>query len=490
MSGLIVDNFAGGGGASLGIEWALGRPVDIAINHDPEAVAMHRANHPDTLHHCQSVWRANPYDVAKGRPVDLAWFSPDCKHHSKAKGGKPVEKRIRDLAWVVVMWARTVRPAVIMLENVEEFRDWGPLLESGRPCPDRKGSEFDLWVREIRRCGYQVEWRELRACDFGAPTIRKRLFLVARCDGKPIRWPEPTHGPGLIPYRTAAECIDWSIPVQSIFGRKRPLVENTMRRIARGIQRYVIDTADPFIVPVTHHGDARVHGLDEPLRTITTAKRGELALAVPFVSRQFGKSVGSSIEAPIGTVTAGGSGKSALVAAFLAQHNTGMVGHPATKPVSTITQRGTQQALVTSHLLKLRGTCRDGQDARQPMPTLTAGGWHVGEVRAFLLKYYETAVGQSLKEPMHTATAKARFGLVTVAGEEYQIVDIGMRMLAARELFRAQGVPDSYKIDPVVNGKPLSKTAQIRMCGNMVSPYPARELVHANMVADSAELAA
>ena len=270
---LIVDNFAGGGGASPGIEAALGRPVDIAINHDPGAIAMHTVNHPQTLHYCESVWDVDPVKVCGGRSVALAWFSPDCKHFSKAKGGKPVEKKIRGLAWVVLRWAAKVRPRVIMLENVEEFQTWGPLVNN-RPCPARKGETFRRWIQQLKALGYQVEYRELRACDYGAPTIRKRLFVIARCDGEPIVWPAPMHGPGLKPYRTAAEIIDWSIPVKSIFGRKRPLAENTMRRIAKGIQRFVIEHPDPFIAPVdaspfiTEHANGssqRNMPIDEPL---------------------------------------------------------------------------------------------------------------------------------------------------------------------------------------------------------------------------------
>ncbi|MGH6891471.1 MAG: DNA cytosine methyltransferase [Dongiaceae bacterium] len=552
---IIVDSFAGGGGASTAIEEALGRPIDVAINHDPEAVAMHMANHPETLHYCKSVWSADPRAVAAGCPVGLAWFSPDCKHFSKAKGGTPVEKDIRDLAWVVVEWAKLVRPRVIMLENVEEFRDWGPLVmtEDGKtvPCPRRKGLEFRRWLRELVKHGYRVEHRELRACDYGSPTIRKRLFLVARRDGAPVVWAKPTHGPGLVPYRTAAECIDWSIPCRSIFERKKPLAENTLRRIARGIRRYVIDAAKAFIVPVTHTGDSRVHPIDEPFRTITRAPRGELAVVVPtivgcggragqsrprggdepmatakadaclvtanrmvnnsghsggaadapaptittgnhhalvaatMVQTGYGERDGQApraldLEKPLGTVVAGGV-KHGLVTAFLAQHNGGAVGHTAAEPLSTIMHQGSQQQLVTSHLLKLRNN-QHSADLRAPMPTLTAGGGHVGEVRAFLIKYYGSGgQDQALSDPMHTLTAKARMGLVTIEGQDWQIVDIGMRMLTARELFRAQDFPDGYQIAPLYNGKPLSKTAQIRMCGNSVCRGPARALVAANL---------
>ena len=331
LLGLIVDNFAGGGGASLGIELASWAGPDIAINHDAIALGLHAANHPHCQHLVEDVWAIDPRAVTNGRHVALAWFSPDCKHFSKAKGGRPVEKNIRGLAWVVIRWAATVRPTMIALENVEEFQDWGPLTQDGLPCPERKGRTFDLFVRRLREMGYAVEWRELRACDFGAPTIRKRLFLVARCDGRPIRWPAATHGkPGslevasgaLQPWRTAAECIDWSIPCPSIFGRERPLAEKTLARIARGVRRFVIDAAQPFIVPVTHSGDLRSHAIDEPLRTITGAQRGEYSLIAPYFVPRHGERPTQeprckSVDEPMPVVTATANGAS-LVAATLA----------------------------------------------------------------------------------------------------------------------------------------------------------------------------
>jgi DNA (cytosine-5)-methyltransferase 1 len=456
--GLIIDNFAGGGGASTGIERGMGRKIDIAINHDEAAIAVHKANHPDTLHYCQSVWRADPKDVVKGREVDLAWFSPDCKHFSKAKGGKPVEKSIRDLAWVVVLWAKRVRPKVIMLENVEEFQTWGPIGEDGRPCPIQKGFTFQKWIKELRKCGYKVEWREMRACDYGAPTIRKRLFLIARCDGLPIVWPEATHGVGKLPYKTAGEIIDWDIPCPSIFGRKMPLKEATCRRIATGIMKYVVNAARPFIVPITHTkaGDF-AYSVDAPLKTITTAKGGEFA----------------------------------LVSAWIAQFNTGVVGRKANEPLSTIMMRGTQQVLVSSHILKLRNNCY-GQPMSEPLDVITSGGLHFGEVRAFLCKYYgNDKDGQSLNEPCHTITTKERFGLIVVSvdGQEYAIADIGMRMLSARELARAQGFPDDYILDPICEYSTpsgakkigqLPKVHQIAKIGNSVCPIMAEVLTRAN----------
>lgn len=462
---LIVDNFAGGGGASLGIKLALGREPDIAINHDPEAIAMHTANHPHTRHYCESVWDIDPVAVCEGRPVGLAWFSPDCKHFSKAKGGKPVEKKIRGLAWVAVKWAKAKRPRVIILENVEEFQDWGPVLPDGKPCPMRKGHTFRRFVGELERLGYRVEWRELRACDYGAPTIRRRLFLVARCDGLPIVWPEPTHGPGLLPYRTAAECIDWSIPCPSIFERKRPLAEATLRRIARGVWKFVIEAERPYVV-----GDTA--------STLIQTGYGERKGQAPRVP---------GLDKPLGTLV--GTSKHALVTAFLAKHYTGVVGSRLDEPMGTVTATD-HHSLVTSHLVKLKGTCAHGQSVLEPMPTVQAGGNHIGEVRAFLVKYYGTAVGADLFEPMHTVTAKHRIGLVMVHGEPYQIVDIGMRMLQPRELFLAQGFTDSYIIDFEHNGRPLPKSSQVRMCGNSVSPIHGAAIVRAQFGLDAMQEAA
>lgn len=490
---LIVDSFAGGGGASMGIELALGRSPDIAINHDPEAIAMHQANHPHTRHYCESVWDVSPKKATGGKPMGLAWFSPDCKHFSKAKGGKPVDKAIRGLAWVVIRWARDVRPRVIILENVEEFQTWGPLLENGKPCPMRKGFTFRRWLNELERLGYKVEFRELRACDFGAPTTRKRFFLIARCDGQPIVWPAPSHGPGRAqPWRMAAECINWSLECPSIFDRERPLAENTMRRIARGLRRYVLESPDPFIVPLTHHGDRRVHPIGEPLPTVTGAHRGELALVSPsLVQVGYGEREGQAprcldIQQPLGTVVAQGQ-KHALVTAFLAKHYGDRGQRPGSsmlEPFDTVTAVD-HHSLIASHLVKMRGSLEThhttAQDWREPAPTITAGGTHLAEVRAFLIKYYGTDGDPELRQPLHTITTRDRFGIVTIRGEEYAIADIGMRMLAPRELFRAQGFPDTYRIEIEHNGKPLSKTAQVRMCGNSVCPPLAAALVRANL---------
>lgn len=494
LTEIVIDSFAGGGGASTGIELAIGRSVDIAINHDPAAIAMHKVNHPDTLHYCESVWDVDPRKVAQGQPVALCWLSPDCKHFSKAKGGKPVEKHIRGLAWVAVRWAATVKPRVIMLENVEEFKTWGPLLIDGKPDPKQKGRTFQAFVNALKRQGYTVDWRELRACDYGAPTIRKRFFLIARCDGQPIIWPKPTHGDPksvevkagrLKPWRTAAEVIDWSLPCPSIFERKKPLAENTRRRIARGIQKFVIDNPKPFIMQIGQSGfskDDRSYSLDIPLTTIVT--KAEHCLVAPVIARQFGQSVGHSINDPLGTITAGGMGKSQLVAAFLAQYHTEttkseVIGQAMDRPIMTL-DTSPRYGLVTSYLTKFRGT-NIGQTMDEPLQTVTAGGNHFGEVRAFLTQFNGTSIGQKCSEPLNTVTTKDRFGLVTLQGQDYQIIDIGMRMLEPRELFAAQGFPEDYVIDKDYYGKVYPKAAQVARCGNAVPPPFAEHLVKANL---------
>jgi DNA (cytosine-5)-methyltransferase 1 len=664
---LIIDNFAGGGGTSTGLEEAFGRPVDIAINHDPEALALHAMNHPHTKHLCESVWDVDPIKVTNNQPVGLVWLSPDCKHFSKAKGGTPVAKNIRGLAWVTLRWAAKCKPRVIMLENVEEFKTWGPLLVDAegnfRPDPAKKGKTFESFLRQLRGHGYTVDHRELRASDYDTPTIRKRFFLVARRDGLPIRWPAPTNGAptsagvlagNLAPWRTAAECIDWSIPCPSIFERKRPLADATLRRIAKGIQRYVVDAETPFIigqggpiysgkpvpadqpfgtlttenhraivvpsiVPVTHQGGYRSESVHEPFRTITSAQRGEKALAVAtMVQTGYGERDGQTpraldIEKSLGTVVAGASkaalvtaflnehanssnqrtmpadqplrticaqvkgghfsavsatlvgvggragdsrprgadepaatitakGDTAIATAFLAKHYTGVVGsdledplgtvtgcdhhslvtanlihmghgegagggkrfshgiRDVEQPINTITASGATAGVVTSSLVKLRGTSSTA-DMDEPLHTVSAGGQHHAEVRAFLVKYYGTDQDPRLEEPLHTVTTKDRYGLVTIEGVDYQIVDIGLRMLEPAELYRAQGFPASYVIREIPDPKllfkdghqadgdplalprvPLTKSAQVRMCGNSVCPPMARALIQANFM--------
>lgn len=537
MKEIIVDNFAGGGGASTGIEMATGRSVDIAINHDPAAIAMHKANHPTTKHYCESVWEVDPVEACAGHSVALAWFSPDCKHFSKAKGSKPVDKNIRGLAWIAVKWAKLVKPRVIILENVEEFKTWGPLIKNEKgesyPDPKKKGKTFYLFIQALKKQGYKVEFRELRACDYGAPTIRKRFFMIARCDGKPILWPERTHGDpeglevkaGLLePWRTAAEIIDWSIPCPSIFERKKPLAENTMKRIARGIQKFVIENPKPFIVQVNHSGakhhycnsvekplptitskhgfgvvtpyiarigqtgfggDRLSYDIEDPLTTITS--KAEHLLVTPFLTAYHSETKenevrGQEIDKPLNTLDT--SNRYGLVAAFISKYYDGGytgAGSDIKDPLHTVTAVD-HNALVTSHLIQFNNNCF-GQKVDRPINTIVAGPGHFGEVRAFLMTYYGNGedIGQRLEEPLRTITSKDRFGLITIQGQDYQIIDIGMRMLEPRELFNAQGFPQDYIIDKDHEGKKYPKTAQVARCGNAVPPPFANVLVRANL---------
>lgn len=473
---LIIDNFAGGGGTSTGLEQAFARPVDVAINHDSKALAMHRINHPETKHYCESVWDVDPVEVTGNQPVGLVWLSPDCKHFSKAKGGKPVEKKIRGLAWIALRWAAKTRPRVIMLENVEEFKTWGTLGKDGRPCPQGKGRTFKSFVNALKRQGYEVDWRELRACDYGSPTIRKRFFLIARRDGLKIQWPAPTHGnpesiqvqKGLLkPWHTAAECIDWSIDCPSIFTRKRPLAEATMERIAKGLDRFVLSAAKPFVV-----------------------NAGEADLA-PVLTECANASNQRSMPAdePLRTICAQKGGHHALIAAHLAKNYTGVVGSSVKEPVHTITAID-HNSLVLSHLSKLRNNCV-GQGVAEPMHTITAGGGHFAEVRAFLTAFYGNEKdGNAVDKPLRTIPTRDRFGLVMINQQQYQITDIGFRMLQPAELFKAQGFPASYiferGIDELGNEIRLTKTEQTRMCGNSVCPQLSRALVEANFKHENA----
>lgn len=502
---LVVDLFAGGGGASTGIELAIGRPVDVAVNHDPEAVSLHQANHPQTRHFVSNVFDVDPRTVTAGRPVGLLWASPDCTYHSKARGGKPHRdrnkaRRRRGLAGVVTRWAADVKPRIILLENVEEFQHWGPLLDDGTPCPNRRGTSFNRWVARLRNLGYQVEWRELRACDYGAPTTRKRLFVVARCDGMPIVWPEPTHADpqhakarGLLPWRTAAECIDWSIPCPSIFERERPLADATLRRIAHGVMRYVINTAKPYIVRIGQTGGRGkyTNATTEPLSTITT--KAEHCLAVPtLVQTGYGERAGQAprvpgLDKPLGTVV--GGQKHALVAAFLAKHYGGVIGHGLRQPIGTVTTVD-HHSVVAANLIDsahsdvspsgVKRWSHGNRAITNPMPTVVASGGNQALVASFLTAYYGSDQDTPLDDPLHTITTKPRFALVMVDGVPHTIDDIGMRMLQPRELYTAQGFPASYLIDRGADGKPLSKAAQVRMCGNSVSPMVAQALAAAN----------
>ena len=544
-----VDLFAGGGGASTGIEMGLGRPVHIAINHNPAAISMHQANHPGALHLQTDVWAVDPVEVLAGRHIGWFHASPDCTHHSQAAGGQPRKKEIRDLSWVVIKWAGIGQPRIISLENVKQIRQWGPLIakrckHTGRvvtlqqiecpvtgkmvnrvaepgervprgeqflvPDPKRKGTTWRKFLACLEALGYVVEHRILKACDYGAPTSRERLFLVARRDGHPIVWPEPTHAAkpkkGQQPYRTAAECIDFSLPSKSIFERKKPLAEATLRRIAKGIDREVLQKAQPFIVPIANWSRDAVLPVDQPLNTVTAWPRGgSFALASPsLVQVGYGERAGQSprvpgLGKPLGTVVAGGI-KHAVTTAFLEQANGGfntMHSRGMDETVSTVTNTGSQQRLVTANLVTLRkNSTGRGMDA--VVPTLTAGAEHhalvectlspeveAGALRcaAFLMKYHgigENVIG--MDEPVSTVTTKDRLALVTVwiGGDPYVIVDIHLRMLQPHELYAAQGFPRSYRITHGHDGREFTKSEQVHMCGNSVSPPPLAAIAAAN----------
>lgn len=609
---IIVDNFAGGGGASTGIELATGRVVDIAINHDPDAILMHRTNHPHTMHYQASVWDVDPVEVCRGRPVGLAWFSPDCKHFSKAKGGKPVDKNIRGLAWIVLRWAGTVRPRVIILENVEEFQTWGP-VRRGHPVKSKTGQTFRQWLGQLEALGYTVEWRELVAADYGAPTTRKRFFLIARSDERPIVWPEPTHAPAdsqevkagtKKPWRSAAEIIDWNLPTPSIFATKeeirerygvaavRPLARNTMRRVARGVDKFVIRSASPFLVIVNHAGEFRGQGLAEPLQTIT-AKHGygvASPVMAPLTMHNNQNAVGTSITDPVNTITGTGAGghqmlitptlaaigqtgggdrcrsmeepthtqvskaeecvvcpamiqyhteqtervrgqgvtdpimtidasnRYGLAAATLTKYYSGDHNQDAAAPLHTITTRDREgvtvanlskfyggvvgaaasdplptvtavdhNALQTAHMVKMKGTNLGGQ-AQDPLQTITAGGGHHGVVATRIVKAEPGAdlqnwpkIRAALNEFCDYHLEDTEVILFSIGGAWYFMADIGLRMLTPRELYRANGFPDDYKIDRDYTGKEYGKTKQVARCGNAVPPPFATALVRANL---------
>ncbi len=609
---IIVDNFAGGGGASTGIELATGRVVDIAINHDPDAILMHRTNHPHTMHYQASVWDVDPVEVCRGRPVGLAWFSPDCKHFSKAKGGKPVDKNIRGLAWIVLRWAGTVRPRVIILENVEEFQTWGP-VRRGHPVKSKTGQTFRQWLGQLEALGYTVEWRELVAADYGAPTTRKRFFLIARSDERPIVWPEPTHAPAdsqevkagtKKPWRSAAEIIDWNLPTPSIFATKeevrerygvaavRPLARNTMRRVARGVDKFVIRSASPFLVIVNHAGEFRGQGLAEPIQTIT-AKHGygvASPVMAPLTMHNNQNAVGTSITDPVNTITGTGAGghqmlitptlaaigqtgggdrcrsmeepthtqvskaeecvvcpamiqyhteqtervrgqgvtdpimtidasnRYGLAAATLTKYYNGDHNQDAAAPLHTITTRDREgvtvanlskfyggvvgaaasdplptvtavdhNALQTAHMVKMKGTNLGGQ-AQDPLQTITAGGGHHGVVATRIVKAEPGAdlqnwpkIRAALNEFCDYHLEDTEVILFSIGGVWYFMADIGLRMLTPRELYRANGFPDDYKIDRDYTGKEYGKTKQVARCGNAVPPPFATALVRANL---------
>lgn len=460
---LFVDNFAGGGGASNGIEVAIGRSVDIAINHDPAAIAMHKANHPETKHYCEDVWEVDPVEACDGNPVALAWFSPDCKHFSRAKGGKPVDNNIRGLAWVSIKWALKVRPRVIMLENVPEIQTWGPLGRDNKPIKSRSGETFNGFISILshgiskthpafieccdalgiqlnseeantlsKGLGYKVEYREMSSCDYGAPTSRTRFYMIARSDDKPIVWPEATHGEcGSYdvahgykePYRAIAECIDWTNPGTSIFDREKPLCEKTIQRIAKGFKKFILDEPDPYMVDnkylpylIQYHGEVR---------------EGEVR------------------------------------------------GQKVTDPIMTL-DTSNRYALIMPYIVTLRNNMV-GQSVREPLGTITAGGGHHMAVYAYLIKYYGSIQACSVAEPLDTITTKDRFALVTVQEEDYAVADIFMRFLTPRELFNATGFPANYIIDHDCDGNAYPRAKQVARCGNAVTPPVATALVRANL---------
>lgn len=609
---IIVDNFAGGGGASTGIELATGRVVDIAINHDPDAILMHRTNHPHTMHYQASVWDVNPVEVCGGRPVGLAWFSPDCKHFSKAKGGKPVDKNIRGLAWIVLRWAGTVRPRVIILENVEEFQTWGP-VRRGHPVKSKTGQTFRQWLGQLEALGYVVEWRELVAADYGAPTTRKRFFLIARSDGRTIVWPEPTNAPAdspevkagtKKPWRSAAEIIDWSLPTPSIFATKeeirerygvaavRPLARNTMRRVARGVDKFVFRSASPFLVIVNHAGEFRGQELEEPLQTIT-AKHGygvASPVMAPLTMHNNQNAVGTAITEPVNTITGTGAGghqmlitptlaaigqtgggdrcrsmeepthtqvskaeecvvcpamiqyhteqtervrgqgvtdpimtidasnRYGLAAATLTKYYNGDHNQDVADPLHTVTTRDREgvtvgclskfyggvvgvavsdplptvtavdhNALQTAHMVKMKGT-NLGEQAQDPLQTITAGGGHHGVVTTRIVKAEPGAdlqnwpkIRAAMNEFCGYHLEDTEVILFSIGGAWYFMADIGLRMLTPRELYRANGFPDDYKIDRDYTGREYGKTKQVARCGNAVPPPFATALVRANL---------
>lgn len=566
---IVVDFFCGGGGAGTGLEMGLGRPVTVAKNHSPAAISMHTVNHPAARHFTTDVFEGDPDEECQGRPVGWFHMSPDCTHPSQAAGGQPRKREIRNLSWIGLKWGGKKKPRVISLENVKQILQWGPLIAkrdkaTGRvmkldgtvaaigervpvqqqflvPDPKRRGITWRRFVQLLEGMGYQVEWRIIKACDFGAPTSRERLFMIARCDGQPIVWPEPTHAKhpakGQQKWRTAADCIDWSVPSKSIFGRKKELAAATLRRVAKGMKKFVLDNPQPFIVPIanwsgelaqsaaeplrtvtswprggsfamaspvilpaTHQGADRVNDPGEPLPTVTAANRGELMMASPVMIGAGGPVYAGKpapADQPMGTLMT--QNHRALVTAFIEQANGGFNTTPAKgadEPLTTVTNTGSQQRLVTASLATLRRNCV-GRPVDDLVPTMTAGAEHHAlveyklspeheegalRVAAFLISYYGTENTSAADAPAPTVTTKDRLGLVTVfvKGTPYVIVDICLRMLQPHELYRAQGFPASYIIDKGADGKMFTKTEQVHMCGNSVSPPPMAALASAN----------
>lgn len=503
---IIVDNFAGGGGASTGIELATGRPVTIAINHDPDAILMHKTNHPFTEHYQASVWDVDPREVSKGRPVGLAWFSPDCKHFSKAKGGKPVDKNIRGLAWIVLRWAGTVRPRVIILENVEEFQTWGP-VRKGHPVKSKAGQTFHKWLSQLEALGYAVEWRELVAADYGAPTTRKRFFLVARCDGAPIVWPEPTHAPAgsrevlegrKKPWRSAAEIIDWSLPCPSIFDTReqirekyglsaqRPLRPNTMRRVIRGVDKFAIKNPEPFLVVVNHVGDFRGQDAAAPLQTVT-AKHGygvASPVMAPLTMHNNENATGTGITEPVNTITSSGAGGHQMVItptlAAIGQTGGGERGRKITEPTHTQVSKA-EECLVAAAMIQYHTEQTErvrGQGLADPLMTIDASNRY-GLAAATLVKYYgNDRHGQKTRDPLHTVTAKDREGLATTHLVKMKGTNLGGPMSEPVQTITAGGGHFGVVTTTVVKAEPgadLKHWPEIRdllntYCGYTLGP--------------------
>jgi DNA (cytosine-5)-methyltransferase 1 len=475
---IIVDNFAGGGGASTGIEIATARRVAIAINHDPAAILMHKTNHPYTEHLQASVWDVDPKAVCRGRPVGLAWFSPDCKHFSKAKGAALVDRKIRGLAWITLRWAATVRPRVVILENVEEFQTWGP-VRKGKPVKKLAGTTFRKFISQLEALGYTVEFRELVAADFGAPTSRKRFYMIARCDGKPIVWPKPTYSKtgadGLPKWRCASEIIDWSLPCPSVFASKseimdkyglkavRPLAKNTMRRIIRGVDKFTIRSGKPFIVP------------GKPL----------LAPAlIQYHTEQTESVRASGLGTPINTVDA--SNRYGLTCANLVEYYTGGRPLDVREPMHTVTSHD-REAVVAAHVVKFKGD-NLGHGADEPMQTVTTSAGEFAACEAYLAKMhggdelgYWPLIRDLLNEFCGYTLAEDEVLLLEIGGALYYIADIGLRMLSPRELYNAMGFPPDYIIDRDYQGHEYGRTKQVARCGNAVCPPVASALVRANL---------
>lgn len=537
-----VDSFAGGGGASTGIEMATGHPVDIAINHNEAAILMHRRNHPFTEHYREDIWQVDPKTATRGRHVRHAWFSPDCKHFSRAKGAALVDKKIRGLAWVVLKWAHDVRPDVIMLENVPEFVTWGP-VRKGKPIKARAGETYRKWIRQLHELGYVIETRKLCAADYGAPTIRTRFYLIARCDGQPIVFPKRTHAPidsaevkigKCKPWRSAAEVIDFSLPAPSIFATKkqikdqygvnamRPLKENTLRRIARGLDKFVIKSGEPFIVQqkfantpqdinnplstvtsvgahdlaspivtpyiMSNNTGNAPHGALDPLPTQTTGDRNYVVAPslIQYHSEQSAKEVrGQRVDQPIQTVDA--ANRYGVSAAWLTQYFGGEGHyHSVEEPLATITTME-REGVTLAHLAHFKGQDK-GQHPLDPLMTVTAQDGQFGDVRTTIVKWdgqtdlgYWSNVRAMLNQYCGYDLADDEILLLNIRGTWYFISDIGLRMLTPRELYDAMGFPHDYIIDTDTNGNKISRADQVARCGNAVCPAVAEALVRANL---------